>query len=66
MKFKIISQKMLSTECWFIQVWGTAACKDCDYQNTEACGGKKILNTGKNTLGHKVPLPDVRRSYEKH
>jgi len=68
MKTKIISQKMLSTECWFVQVWGVEACEDCDYRDTQECGGKRILDTGSNTLGYKIPLPDVscreRRSHE--
>lgn len=68
MKTKIISQKMLSSECWLIQVWCIEACKDCAYQGTKECGGKRIVNTGKNALGHEIPLPDVgakmRRRYE--
>ncbi|MBN2523658.1 MAG: hypothetical protein JXB24_10320 [Bacteroidales bacterium] len=59
MKTKIVSQRMLSAECWFIQVWGKEACKSCEYYNTKECGGKQILITGKNTLGIKIPLPDA-------
>ena len=64
MKTKIISQKMLSAECWTVQVWGIEACKDCDYQHTKECGGKQIHKTGKNTLSNKIPLPDIRRNHE--
>jgi hypothetical protein len=60
MKCKVISQKMLSTECWS---WGTGACEDCDYRGTKECGGKKILNTGRNVLAHRIPLPDVSYKY---
>ncbi len=59
MKTKIISQKMLSSECWLVQVWGIEACKDCDYRNTDECGGKRILDTSKNVLGHRIPLPYI-------
>lgn len=64
MKTKIISQKMLSAECWLVQVWGIEACKNCDFQNTKECGGKQIITTGKNTLGIEIPLPDTRRNSE--
>jgi hypothetical protein len=64
MKCKVISQKMLSTECWSVQVWGTGVCEDCDYRGTRECGGKEILNTGRNVLGHRIPLPDVSNKYE--
>lgn len=68
MKIKIISQKMLSSECWLVQVWGFEVCTDCRYQDTEQCGGRNILITGQNILGHKIPLPDVcyktRRNHE--
>ena len=59
MKTKIISQKMLSAECWLVQVWGTEVCRNCEYHDTENCGGKHILNSGKNTLGYAIPLPDI-------
>lgn len=58
MKTKIISQKMLSAECWSVQVWGIEACTNCDFHNTSECGGRQILRTGKNTLGIVIPLPD--------
>jgi hypothetical protein len=64
MKTKIISQKMLSAECWFIQVWGKEACKNCEYYHTNACGGKQILITGKNTRGINIPLPDAEEISE--
>jgi hypothetical protein len=64
MRTKIISQKMLSTECWSVQVWGIEACENCDYQHTEECGGKQILKTGKNKLGNKIPLPDLGKNHE--
>jgi len=64
MKTKIISQKMLSAECWTVQVWGINACRDCDYQRTKECGGDQILKTGKNTLGNEIPLPDIRGNHE--
>jgi len=59
MKTKIISQEMLSAECWLVQVWGIEACKDCAYRGSNECGGKQILISGKNELGHGIPLPDI-------
>jgi hypothetical protein len=64
MKTKIISQKMLSAECWSVQVWGIEACKDCGYQHTKECGGKQILQTGINALGNEIPLSSTRRNHE--
>ncbi|MGB3479889.1 MAG: hypothetical protein WBB67_12100 [bacterium] len=59
MKIRVISQNKLSAECWQVQIWGREACKDCNYRHTKKCGGKQIINTGKNVLGHRIPLPDV-------
>lgn len=59
MKIKIISQKMLSAECWLVQVWGTDACKECEFRGSHECGGQKILKRGKNALGCEIPLSDV-------
>lgn len=53
---KMVDQKQMSGECFYIQVWGPDYCKDCDYQDHDECGGWDILRTGKNSLGHKVPL----------
>ena len=64
MKCKVISQKMLSAECWLVQVWGFDACRDCDYKDTRECGGENILKTGKNVFNHNIPLPDIRRNHE--
>ena len=59
MKVKIISQKMLSAECWLVQVWGTTACKECDYKSSMSCGGSTIIKKGKNVLGYDIPLLDI-------
>ncbi len=62
MKCKIINQKTLSAECWLVQVWGTEVCKECSSHNTKECGGIKILETGRNELGYKSPLHDIKQN----
>ena len=51
-----IDQSDLSSECWNIQFHGPTVCKTCDLKDTNECGGKHILETGKNSKGRKVPL----------
>ena len=41
-KTKIISQANLTPECWNIQFWGITACQECEFLDTEECGGKRI------------------------
>lgn len=55
-KTKVVNQGEMSSEWWEIQVWGLEACEDCEYLNTEECGGKKIRKNLKNEKGMKIPL----------
>lgn len=55
---KIVVQSNLSSECFYVQVWGTWRCRQCDLQGTEECGGKKVLETYKNEKGFGIPLRD--------
>ena len=41
-KSKVIDQSKLTSDCWLIQFVGLAACKDCEYANTDECGGQSI------------------------
>ena len=59
MEIKTINQSHLSSECWLIQFSGLKACKTCEAKNTDECGGKNIIKTGKNELGFNVPLKSL-------
>jgi hypothetical protein len=62
-RVKTIRQGQLSSECWTVQMWGTAACDTCEYRDTDECGGKAIRQTGENEHGHAIGkdgLPDAR------
>jgi hypothetical protein len=48
---KLVNQGNLSGECMLVQIWGTSSCATCEYKGTEDCGGKAILDTGKNKKG---------------
>ena len=48
---KIIKQNQLTAECWAVQMWGTSRCTTCEFKDTKECGGKAILETGRNSLG---------------
>ena len=51
-----IPQKKLTSECWMIQFTGLKACENCEFLNTDECGGKQIREKLINKLGHKVPI----------
>jgi len=53
---KTIHQGNLTSECWLIQMWGKGRCDTCEARGTDDCGGKKILETGKNEKGIAVPV----------
>jgi hypothetical protein len=53
-----VKQSDLSAECWTVQFQGLSACETCEAKGTADCGGKKILQTGKNEKGIAVPLAD--------
>ncbi len=56
MEIKTLNQRHLSEECFMIQAFGKHYCKNCPYLETDECGGKDILETGKNNKGYKVPI----------
>ena len=56
MKSRTIHQSNLTSECWLVQVWGLEFCENCQFKDTEECGGKDIRSTGKNALNKKVPI----------
>ena len=62
-KSKIISQASLTSDCWMVQFWGLPACKRCEYEGTDDCGGKKILEKIKAGKFSGEGLPDL--SYPK-
>jgi len=41
-KCKTINQAHLTSECWSVQIWGISACSDCEFLDTDKCGGKRI------------------------
>ena len=51
-----IPRDHMTGECWTVQFEGLAACINCEYQNSEDCGGPDIRSTGKNSKGYPVPL----------
>jgi len=53
---RTIKQSELTSECWGIQMAGPEKCETCEFRDTPECGGQDIRKTGKNKLGHAVPL----------
>jgi len=51
---KMIKQDQLTGECLLVQFGGKKACKTCEVKGTDECGGKQILETGKNEKGFNV------------
>lgn len=39
---KVINQSELTADCWLIQFDGLKACNDCEFLDTEDCGGINI------------------------
>ena len=39
----IIKQSELTSDCWSIQFTGIEACENCEYKDTDECGGKAII-----------------------
>lgn len=62
-KRKVISQASLTSDCWLIQFWGLSACKTCELEGKDDCGGKKILEKIKAGKYSSEGLPDI--SYPK-
>jgi len=53
---KVNKKDLSKRECYHIQFFGPAICRTCDLKDTRKCTGKKILKTGKNKCGSKVPI----------
>jgi len=45
---KEINQSKLTSDCWMIQFKGLEACKNCEFKNTDECGGGETLKKLKN------------------
>ena len=39
---KEIDQTTLTSDCWLIQFNGLQACDNCEFLNTDECGGKEL------------------------
>ena len=53
-----VNKAKLTAECWGVQFNGLEACNECEFKGTKECGGKKIVKTGKNEKGFKVPISE--------
>lgn len=40
---RIIDQSTLTTDCWMVQFRGLDACDECEYRDTNECGGGDTL-----------------------
>ena len=40
---KVIEQNELTSDCWLIQINGLDACINCEFKDTDECGGKEII-----------------------
>lgn len=40
---KQIDQSILTSDCWLVQFNGLVACENCEFKDTEECGGGKTL-----------------------
>jgi len=47
---KVIDQSKLTSDCWIVQMQGLGACKKCQYNGTNQCGGKNIRKLKKTTF----------------
>jgi hypothetical protein len=45
---KEIDQKNLTSDCWLIQFKGLKACENCEFKDTDECGGGETLKKLKN------------------
>lgn len=50
------TEQVCFSECIIIQDDGKENCPRCSVYNTDKCNGQRILKTGKNLLGFKIPL----------
>ena len=42
LKIKQVNLSDLTAECWSVQMWGLDACNDCQFAETNMCGGAEI------------------------
>lgn len=42
--------------CWGIQLNGLRICAECQLRDQRACTGKRMLKTGKNSVGFEIPI----------
>lgn len=62
---KVVRAKLMTSECWFVQVWGLRACRGCDEKGTKECGGERIRKLIRAGKFSKTGLPDVRQEEKK-
>jgi hypothetical protein len=55
-----VGSQDLTPECWGVQIWGLRHCDECEFKDTEECGGKEIRETGRNRKGISVPIGEIR------
>lgn len=53
---RTVRQSELTEGCWLVQCFRVEHCLECEHRDTPDCGGEEIRRTGKNALGHSVPL----------
>jgi hypothetical protein len=53
---RTLNTEKITSECWPVQFYGLQYCDNCEFKDTDECGGKQIIETGKNSKGHKVPI----------
>jgi len=58
----IVNTKFLTSECWMIQFMGLEACETCEDKDSNACGGKRVRKTGKNSKGYLISLGAVEKN----
>lgn len=61
-KTSVVRQKDLTGECWPVQFWGPGQCDDCEFKDTDECGGQAIRSSGKNAQGIPVPVGKVKEA----
>jgi len=55
-KSRQIKTSELTSECWGVQMWGLEKCNNCEFKDTDECGGQNIRKTGMNVKGFTVPI----------
>lgn len=42
MKVRLVDFSKLTSDCWIVQLDGLRACDNCEFVDTDECGGKNI------------------------